>query len=64
MSVSFDEAEMAALRAAAEKADESLEEFIRSAALQRADRHRHQVAEAAHIVANRSADLNRRLRDR
>ena len=33
------------------------------AALQRADRHKEQVAAAAKLVAQRSAELNRRLRD-
>lgn len=64
LNVPFDEAELAALRSAAQEADESLKDFVHNAALQRADRHRQHVAEAALMVAQRSAELNRRLRDK
>ena len=64
LSVSFDEAQMKTLRAAALEADESLEDFVHKAALQRADHRRQQAAAAAQMVAERSAELNGRLRDR
>lgn len=64
LNVSFDDTEMEILRAAAQEADESLKDFVHNAALLRADRHRQQVAAAAQMVAERSAELNRRLRDK
>lgn len=64
MNVPFDDAEMSSLRAAAQAADQSLKDFIHDAALQRADRHKEHIAAAANLVAQRSAELNRRLRDK
>lgn len=64
LNVSFDDTEMEILRAAAQEADESLKDFVHNAALLRADRHRQQVAAAAQMVAERSGELNRRLRDK
>lgn len=64
LNVPFDDAEMEIIRTAAQEADQSLKDFVHEAALQRADRHRRQVAMAALIVAGRSAELNRRLRDK
>jgi len=64
LNIPFDDAEMETIRAAAQEADQSLKDFVHEAALQRADRHRKQVATAALIVAGRSAELNRRLRDK
>lgn len=64
LNVSFDDTEMEILRAAAQEADESLKDFVHNAALLRADRHRQQAAAAAQMVAERSAELNRRLRDK
>ncbi len=63
LNVPFDDAEMAVVRTAAQDADQSLKDFVRDAALQRADRHKQQVAAAATRVAQRSAELNRRLRE-
>ena len=63
LNVPFDEDELTVLRAAAEEADQSLKTFVREADLDRADRHRQNVATAARIIAERSAELNQRLRD-
>ena len=46
LNVPFDDAEMAVVRTAAQDADQSLKDFVRDAALQRADRHKQQVAAA------------------
>lgn len=64
LNISFDDTEMATIRAAAQDSDQSLKDFVRDAALERADRHRQRVAAAAILVAERSAELNRRLRDK
>ena len=64
LNVPFDDAEMSVIRAAAHEADQSLKDFVHDAALQRADTHKRHVAEAARLVAERSAELNRRLADR
>ena len=50
-------------RAAAERSDQSLRSFVHGAAVAAASEHRHRVAEAARLVAERSAELNRRLAD-
>lgn len=63
LNVPFEETEMDALRIAAQQSDQSLKDYVHDAALQRADRHKEQVAAAAELVAQRSAELNRRLRD-
>lgn len=63
LNVPFDDTEMEALRAAAQQSDQSLKDYVHDAAMQRADRHKEQVAAAAKLVAQRSAELNRRLRD-
>lgn len=63
LNVPFNDVEMSAIRAAARESDQSLKDFVRDAALQRADSHKRQVAEAARLVAERSAELNRRLAD-
>ncbi len=64
LNVPFDDAEMATIRVAAKGADQSLKDFVHDAALHRADRHKQEVAAAARIVAQRSAELNRRLREK
>lgn len=64
LNIPFDDAELASIRIAAQEADQTLKDFVHDAALQRADRHKQQVAAAAQLVAQRSADLNRRLRDK
>lgn len=61
--MSFGDDEMEALRAAAGAAKQSLKSFVHDAALQRADRHKQRVAVAAQLIAERSAELNRRLRE-
>lgn len=63
VNVSFDESEMQVLRSAAERAGQSLEEYVHDAAMLRASRRSGDVASAAKAVAKRSVELNRRLRD-
>jgi uncharacterized protein (DUF1778 family) len=63
LNVPFDDTEMNTIRAAAQASDQSLKDYVHDAALQRADRHKAHVAAAAAIVAERSAELTRRLRD-
>lgn len=64
LNVPFDDAELAGIRIAAQEADQSLQDFVHDAAVERADRNKQQVAAAAQLVAQRSAELNRRLRDK
>lgn len=64
LNVNFNDAEMEAIRAAAQESEQSLKDYVHDAALQRADRHRQRVAAAAELVAERSAELNRRLQDK
>ena len=64
LNVHFNDAEMEMIRAAAQESEQSLKDYVHDAALQRADRHRERVAAAAELVAERSAELNRRLRDK
>jgi uncharacterized protein (DUF1778 family) len=64
LNIQFDDVEISTIRSAAQEANQSLKDFVHDAALQRADRHRQQVAAAALMVAERSAELNRRLRDK
>ncbi|QZT63600.1 antitoxin Phd [Mycolicibacterium austroafricanum] len=61
LNVSFTEEELATVRAAAAKDEVSLRTFAHTAILSAASEHRRRVAEAARIVAERSAELNRRL---
>ena len=62
LNVHFNDAEMEAIRAAAQESEQSLHDYVHDAAVQRAGRHNYRVAAAAELVAKRSAELNRRLR--
>lgn len=61
LNVTFTEEELASVRAAAASDDVSLRAFAHRAILAAASEHRRRVAEAARLVAERSAELNRRL---
>jgi hypothetical protein len=61
LNITFTEEELAAVRAAAAGDDVSLRAFAHRAVLAAASEHKRRVAEAARIVAARSAELNRRL---
>jgi hypothetical protein len=61
LNVAFTDEELAAVRAAAASDDVSLRTFAHRAILAAASEHRRRVAEAARLVAERSAELNRRL---
>jgi hypothetical protein len=61
LNVTFTEEELDAVRAAAASDDVSLRTFAHRAILTAASEHRRRVAEAAQIIAQRSAELNRRL---
>ena len=61
LNLDFDDAEMEQIRAAARADDLSLKKFVHAAVMERASMHKRRVAEAARIVAERSAELNRRL---
>jgi hypothetical protein len=61
LNVSFTEEELATVRAAAAGDGVSLRTFAHQAILAAASEHRRRVAEAARIIAEQSAELNRRL---
>jgi hypothetical protein len=61
LNITFTEEELAAVRAAAATDDVSLRAFAHRAIVAAASAHKRKVAEAARIVAERSAELNRRL---
>lgn len=61
LNVDFDDAELEQIRAAARADDLSLKKFVHAAVMERASMHKRRVAEAARLVAERSAELNRRL---
>jgi hypothetical protein len=61
LNITFTDEELAAVRAAAANDDVSLRAFAHRAVLEAASEHKCRVAEAARIVAERSAELNRRL---
>ena len=61
LNITFTDDELEAIRAAAASDDMSLRAFAHRAILAAASEHKRRVAEAAHIVAARSAELNRRL---
>ena len=61
LNVDFDDAGMEQIRAAARQDDLSLKRFVHAAVMERASMHKRRVAEAARVVADRSAELNRRL---
>jgi hypothetical protein len=61
LNVTFTDDELAAVRTAAGEENLSLRAFVHRAALSAASDHKRRVAEAARLVAQRSAELNRRL---
>lgn len=61
LNIAFTDEELASIRAAAASEDISLRAFAHNAVLTAASQHKRAVAEAARIVAERSAELNRRL---
>lgn len=61
LNVNFSDAEMEQLRTAAAAGELSLRAFVHRAALDAASDHKRRVREGARIVAERSAELNRRL---
>lgn len=61
LNISFTEEELAVVRSAAAGDDVSLRAFVHRAVMAAASEHKRRVAEAARIVAERSAELNRRL---
>ncbi len=61
LNVTFSDAEMEQLRTAAAAGELSLRAFVHRAALDAASDHKRRVREGARIVAERSAELNRRL---
>ena len=61
LNITFTEEELAAVRAAAGEESLSLRAFAHRAVLTAASEHRRRVIEAAALVAQRSAELNRRL---
>jgi hypothetical protein len=61
LNITFTDEELAAVRAAAANDNVSLRAFAHRAVLEAASDHKRRVAEAARIVAERSAELNRRL---
>lgn len=61
LNVNFTDEEMEQLRTAAASGELSLRAFVHRAALDAASDHKRRVRVAARIVAERSAELNRRL---
>jgi hypothetical protein len=61
LNITFTDQELEALRSAAAGDDMSLRAFAHRAILAAASQHKRRVAEAAQLVAARSAELNRRL---
>jgi hypothetical protein len=61
LNIGFTDEELAEVRAGAADAEMSLRAFAHRAVLGAASEHKRRVREAARIVAERSAELNRRL---
>ncbi|ORW09547.1 hypothetical protein [Mycobacterium kyorinense] len=61
LNITFTEEELAAVRAAAGGENLSLRAFAHRAVLSAASEHKRRVSEAAALIAQRSAELNRRL---
>ena len=61
LNIDFDDAEMEQIRAAAKASGMSPQQFAHVAVVERANMHQRRAAEAARAVAERSAELNRRL---
>jgi len=64
LNVPFTDDELIAVRAAAERSEQSLRSFVHGAAIAAASEHKRRVAEVAREVAERSAELNRRLAEK
>jgi hypothetical protein len=64
LNVPFTDDELVAVRAAAQRSEQSLRSFVRGAAVAAASEHKLRVAEVAREVAERSAELSRRLADK
>lgn len=61
LNITFTDEEHTALKAAAERRGVSLKTCVHDAAIAAVSEHKHRVLEAARIVADKSAELNRRL---
>jgi uncharacterized protein (DUF1778 family) len=61
LNIPFSDDELEVIRGAAASENVSLRAFVHAAAVEAASEHKRRVAEAAKIVAARSAELNRRL---
>ena len=61
LNVNFSDEEMEQLRTAAAAGEVSLRAFVHHAALDAASNHKRRVREGARIVAERSAEFNRRM---
>jgi hypothetical protein len=61
LNITFTDEELAAVRTAAGEENLSLRAFVHRAVVSAASDHKRRVAEAARLVAERSAELNRRL---
>lgn len=61
LNITFTDEELAAVRAAAADENLSLRVFAHRAIVTAASEHRRRVADAAALIAQRSAELNRRL---
>lgn len=61
LNITFTDEELAAIRAAAGGESLSLRAFAHRAIISAASEHKRRVGEAAALIAQRSAELNRRL---
>lgn len=61
LNISFSDEEMADLREAAAREGVALKPFVHAAAVEAASRRKARVAELAQSIAQKSAELNRRL---
>ena len=61
LNITFTDDELAAVRTAAGEENLSLRAFAHRAVVDAASDHRRRVSEAAALIAQRSAELNRRL---
>lgn len=61
LNISFSDEEMEALREAAARESVALKPFVHAAAIEAASRRKARVTELAQSIAQKSAELNRRL---
>jgi hypothetical protein len=61
LNITFTDEELAAVRTAAGDENLSLRAFVHRAVVTAASDHKRRVAEGARLIAERSAELNRRL---